>query len=234
VGDGTDRTGRARGRWCLAASVVVGALTIAACSSDHGGMAMDPGTGSAMPGMDEHPPGSAGAVEVPEEAEFNAADVVFAQEMILHHGQAIAMAEVVLAASTDAEVRALAEQIEAAQDPEIATMSGWLDEWGHDAPDPAGSGAMGDMGSGGTMPAMAMPGMMTGEEMDELEAATGPTLDRMFLEMMIRHHEGAIEMATALLADGEHPEARELAQAIIAAQQAEIVTMQAMLAARPA
>jgi len=225
VGDGTERTGRACGRWFLAASVVAGALAIAGCSSDHGGMAMDPGAGSAMPGMDGHSPGSAGVVEVPEEADFNAADVVFAQEMILHHGQAIAMAEVVLASSTDAEVRALAEQIEAAQDPEIATMSGWLDEWGQEAPDPEGSGAMGDMGPGGTMPAMAMPGMMTSQEMAGLEAATGPALDRMFLEMMIRHHEGAIEMATALLADGEHPEARELAQAIITAQQAEIETM---------
>jgi uncharacterized protein (DUF305 family) len=230
--DRTDRTDRPRRRArSLAAALVVAALGLGACSGDHGGMAMDPGSGTAMEGMDDHM-GSAGTVDVPADAAFNAADVAFAQEMIVHHGQAVAMAKVVLAAGTDAEVRALAEQIEAAQAPEIATMTGWLESWGYEAPDPS-SGAMGDMGPDGTMPAMAMPGMRTDAEMTALEGATGADLDRLFLTMMIRHHEGAIEMATTLLADGESAEARALAQAIIATQQSEIEAMETMLAARP-
>ena len=84
------------------------------------------------------------------------------------------------------------------------------------------------------MAPMAMPGMMTDEEMADLGAMTGPALDRMFLAMMIRHHEGAIEMSEQVLADGEDPDVAALARSIIATQQAEIEAMQAMLAARPA
>lgn len=187
---------------------------LGACSSDHGD-----GAGH----------GSEAVVDVPDDATFNAADVAFAQEMILHHGQAVTMADLALAASTDAEVLALAEQIKAAQDPEISTMTGWLATWGYEAPDPAAGAEHG----GDTMADMAMPGMMTDEEMASLEAATGLAFDRLFLELMIRHHEGAIEMSEQVQADGEDPAVEDLAAAIITAQQAEIEAMRAMLAARP-
>jgi uncharacterized protein (DUF305 family) len=244
----TDRSRRARP---LLAIPVAVALVLGACSSDHGGMGMDPdamnpggmdpGSGSMMTG-----PGGMGAMgdapgagtlpDIPGEAGFNAADVVFAQQMIVHHGQAVAMADQVIATSDDPEVVALAEQIKAAQAPEIATMTGWLQSWGYEAPDPAsGSAHGGGMGSMGTLPGVEMPmsGMMTDAEMDELAGMRGVAFDRMFLTMMIRHHEGAIEMAEALRSEGEHPPGQELAASIIAAQQTEIDSMRAMLAARP-
>jgi uncharacterized protein (DUF305 family) len=230
------------GKRTVQAVIVSVAIVLAAgaCGSDHGDMAMEPGAGGgSMPAMgdmgDTGDHGQGTVAAVPDGADFNAADVAFAQQMIVHHGQAITMSELVLEVSEDAEVRALAEQIKAAQDPEIATMTGWLEEWGYDAPDAMAGDHGGAMGSSGSMPMPGMPmsGMMTDDEMGELEGATGADFDRMFLTMMIRHHEGAIEMAEALLAEGEHPGAQELARAIITAQRAEIETMEAMVAARP-
>ncbi len=76
-----------------------------------------------------------------------------------------------------------------------------------------------------------MSGMMTPEQMSDLEAAEGAEFDRMFLEMMVEHHEGAVEMANTQLDDGENPDARELAQEVIDAQESEIDRMQDLLAA---
>lgn len=150
--------------------------------------------------------------------EANQADIAFAQEMIPHHEQAIEMAQLAPSRAEKQEVRELAEQIEAAQDPEIKTMTGWLKEW-----DAESSGMdHGDMGGD-------MPGMMTDTDMAELEKAKGAAFDRMFLEMMIKHHEGAIEMSETELKDGKHAAAKALAQEIIDAQQAEIDTMNDLL-----
>jgi len=160
------------------------------------------------------------------DAEFNDADVAFAQGMIPHHRQAIEMADLVTDATESDEVRQLAEDIKAAQGPEIDAMTGWLAAWGEDVPEDMTG--MEGMDHGGT--AMdEMPGMMSVEEMIALEAASGAEFDQMFLTMMIAHHEGAIETARAQQADGENPEAMELAASIIAAQQAEIIEMQALL-----
>jgi len=135
--------------------------------------------------------------------------------MIPHHEQAIEMSDLVLAKDDiDPRVRSLAETVKAAQAPEIERMRGWLDDWDADA---AGSGHD--------------DAMMGHEDMTALERARGAAASRLFLEQMIEHHEGAVEMARTEVARGENAEATRLAQDIIAGQTAEIDQMRAMLRA---
>lgn len=152
----------------------------------------------------------------------NAADIMFVQMMIPHHEQAIEMSEIILAKDgVDPEVSALAEQIRAAQDPEITLMEQWLDDWG--LPSMSGMGGMDHVGSGG------MDGMMSDEQMEELESAEGVAGSTLFLELMIDHHEGAVEMAEDVIDDGRSSDVRELAEQIITSQTAEIATMRELL-----
>lgn len=168
------------------------------------------------------------SVSVPASAAFNAEDVSFAKDMIIHHGQAIEMSDLAVDRAEDPRVLALAASIKAAQDPEIAIMTAWLDEWGFDAPDPMGS--MDDsMDAGGNMD-MDMAGMMSSAEMGRLDAASGAGFDGMFLEMMVRHHEGAVEMSQRVIDQGEYADVEALANQIIEAQNAEIAEMRAILA----
>ena len=148
------------------------------------------------------------------EAEHNDADVEFAQGMIPHHEQAVEMAAMAATQAESAEVKELAEQIEAAQAPEIEELRSWLETWGEDED-------MGGMDHGS--------GMMSDEEMEELESASGAEFDRMFLEMMIEHHEGAIEMAETEIDDGQFPDAVEMAETIKSTQEGEIDDMEALL-----
>lgn len=152
---------------------------------------------------------------------FNAADVTFSQSMIPHHEQAVEMAEMALdpEVQASAEVTTLARRVQAAQDPEIAQMKQWLSAWGKPL----------QMDTSGGHDMSTMPGMMSSEDMMALAAANGATFDTMWLEMMVRHHEGAIAMAKTLKAEGDSAEAAELADAIIAGQQAEIDEMQGLL-----
>lgn len=154
----------------------------------------------------------------------NAADVTFAQQMIPHHGQAVEMAELAKARAESQEVKDLAADIEAAQGPEIETMTGWLESWDEEVPDVGMSGM-----DHGEMSSDEMAGMMTDDEMANLEAASGAGFDQMFLTMMIEHHEGAIEMARTEQSEGEFPEAVGMAKEIETAQTEEIQTMQDLL-----
>jgi uncharacterized protein (DUF305 family) len=148
---------------------------------------------------------------------FDDADVMFAQMMIPHHEQALEMSAIVLAKDgVDPEVAELAEQIAAAQGPEIDQLEAWLDEWG--VPRMPGDHDMG------------MNGMLTDAELDELEAADGASGSDLFLEQMIEHHEGAIDMAEAHQESGEHEGALELSAAIIETQAGEIERMRELLA----
>ena len=148
------------------------------------------------------------------DADRNQADVEFAQGMIPHHEQAIEMSDLALAQAVAPEVKDLAQRIKDAQTPEIETMRGWLENWGEELASGAHS-----------------TGMMSEQEMGDLEAATGAEFDRMFLTMMKAHHETAIEMAQTELDEGQNVDAKELAQAIIDAQQAEIEEIDGLLAA---
>lgn len=155
--------------------------------------------------------------------DFNDADVAFAQQMVIHHEQAIDMAKLAPTRAASADVKDLAKRIEAAQDPEITQMKGWLEDW--DKP----MSAKDDMGGHDGMDDGAGTGMMTKAEMGELTAAEGAKFDTMFLEMMTKHHEGAIEMAKTELADGKNADAKKLAQKIIDAQTNEIGEMKTLL-----
>lgn len=155
----------------------------------------------------------------PDAATHNEADIAFAAGMIPHHQQALEMAEVAAERAADPKVKDLAGRIEKAQDPEIEQMSGWLREWGQPVPTPGG----GHAGHSG------MPGMMSDAEMGSLMKASGADFDRMFLEMMIRHHEGAIEMAKEEQTKGANAEAKRLAGSIATSQSAEIEEMRDLL-----
>ena len=150
---------------------------------------------------------------------FNDADVAFAQHMIVHHRQAVEMADLAAERAGSASVKTLAADIKAAQAPEIATMTTWLGTWGAAAPDGHGAGHE------------TMPGMMSEADMTKLAGAQGDAFDERFLTMMIAHHEGAITMAQTEVSDGSSPEAKTLAGKITAAQQAEIAAMKTLLAA---
>ncbi|MEV4218654.1 DUF305 domain-containing protein [Nonomuraea sp. NPDC049725] len=158
---------------------------------------------------------TAATAATPSQAGFNDADVMFAQMMIPHHEQAVEMAELAPDRAGDPEIKELAARIKAAQDPEIATMQGWLTTWGRPAPE----GGMGH----------DMPGMMSEADLAKLKSAKGAEFDRLFAEQMIAHHEGAIEMARAEQAGGADPAAKELAKAIETAQRAEVAELRKIL-----
>lgn len=150
-------------------------------------------------------------------AEFNEADVTFAQGMIPHHDQAVEMAVLAEERGESAQVKDLAARIEAAQDPEVELMTGWLADWDETVD---GGSEMGGMG-----------GVMSDEDMSALEGADGSAFDEQFLEMMAEHHRGAIEMAETEVAEGEFVEALDLAEGIIDTQTAEIAEIEELLAA---
>jgi uncharacterized protein (DUF305 family) len=166
----------------------------------------------------------------------NQVDVGFAQNMIPHHAQAIAMSRLAAQQAVSAQVKDLAARIQLGQQPEVDQMSEWLRAWHASVPtttDPIGGMDQGDMGQTYHDTSGAMPGMLSGDQMHQLEQATGPAFDRMFLQMMITHHQGAITIArTAELPAGQNPDARQLAQRIIDTQQREITEMQTLLSSQ--
>lgn len=164
----------------------------------------DNGAGAASTGEDTH----------------NAADVTFATGMIPHHEQAVEMADMALQMTQDPQITELAQQIKDAQQPEIDTLTEWLTAWGEPLPD---ASSMGDHSG--------MSGMMSAEDMAMLEQSSGTEFDKMWLQMMIEHHKGAVEMAQTQQADGKYPQALEMSKQIIASQQEEIDQMQELLSA---
>jgi len=161
---------------------------------------------------------------------FNQADVEFATDMIPHHAQAIEMVTLTDERTLDPAVEELANQIRDAQVPEVETMTDWLTSWGKAVPetsiDHANAGH--DMGD---MPSMdgGMPGMMSADDIEGLRNASDEEFQDMWLEMMIEHHEGAIEMAKTEQADGKYPDAVSLAKSIESSQSAEIDQIRQLL-----
>lgn len=180
------------------------------------------GTSASSPTTTAGSPAAAG-VEMMDAGMGSTDDITFAQLMIPHHQQAIEMADLALAQASSPDVASLATQIKGAQDPEIAMMSQWLSAW--DAPM-----AMESDHSGHDMGGMMSSGMMSDDDMSELASASGEDFDQMWLRMMIAHHEGAIEMAKQVLATTTNPAVRDLAQAVIDGQTAEIDTMNKLVA----
>jgi uncharacterized protein (DUF305 family) len=154
------------------------------------------------------------------------ADVRFMQDMISHHAQAVEMTALLRTRTARADMRLLAGRIEASQEDEIAFMRRWLEARGHAAPE-----AHAHHEHGG----MLMPGMLTAEEMTRLASAAGPDFDRLFLEGMIKHHAGALDMVATLFGTpgaGQESEIFAFASDVDADQRIEIGRMQSMLSER--
>jgi uncharacterized protein (DUF305 family) len=210
----------------MALAVLTTGAVVAGCSSSTSGHDMNNmGSGSATTSAPSAPQGA-----------HNQADIAFAQAMTPHHVQAVDMAKLVAGRTSNAKVIDLAGRIQKAQDPEIAQMTGWLKTWG------AAQSATGmpGMTSGHSMPGMGssmpsttgsapMTGMMSAQDMAKLQAAKGAEFDTMWLQMMIQHHQGAIDMAKTELSQGASTDAKALAQKIIDGQQAEITEMKGLL-----
>ncbi|MFI7413597.1 DUF305 domain-containing protein [Streptomyces sp. NPDC049627] len=192
--------------------VAAGALVLSACSDNGDDMSgMDHGSGNSS--------AKATATAPAESGSFNDADVTFAQMMIPHHEQAVEMARLADGRASDSEVKDLASKIEAAQGPEIKTMTGWLTAWNK----PTAMESMPGMDHSG------MNGMMSDGDMKELKAMKGTEFDKMFAQMMIDHHNGAISMAKTEQTDGKNADAKKMAGGIVTSQSAEVKQLQSIL-----
>ncbi|MYX95757.1 DUF305 domain-containing protein [Streptomyces sp. SID486] len=203
-------------RAALAAAAVTTALVLSSCSGggdSHGGG--HPGHGSS----------ATAAAPDRSASPHNAQDVAFAQGMIPHHRQALEMAELAADRASSARVKDLAARIEKAQDPEIRTMTGWLKAWGEKTPAP-GTDHTGHTGMSGMA---GMSGMMSDADMDALRKADGKDFDTRFLALMVRHHQGAVEMAATEKDKGRSGTAKDMADAVVTAQSAEIKEMRQLL-----
>jgi uncharacterized protein (DUF305 family) len=195
--------------------VAAGALLLSACGDDGDDMA-------GMAGMDHGSSSSsatATAAAGAKSGDFNDADVAFAQQMIPHHEQALEMAELADGRASASEVKGLAGKIEQAQDPEIKTMKGWLTSWNQ----PTAMESMPGMDHG------SMNGMMSDAGMDELKGMKGAEFDKMFAQMMIEHHNGAITMAEDEQKNGKNADAKKMAGDIVTGQSAEVKQLQSIL-----
>lgn len=172
-------------------------------------------------------------------------DVGFSQDMSAHHAQAVEMAGVVLVRSTDTDVRRLAYDILTTQQSQIGRMQGWLQLWNEPAQGVDGfmgwmTEPMGGHDHTGTNephhsgPMAAMPGMATPAELAALRQATSPTLDTMFLQLMLRHHEGGLPMIDYAAQHAATTAVRTLAETMATTQRGESELMTTMLRTRGA
>lgn len=218
----------------VAASALAAVVALSACGNATKTAATSTASASAV---------ASTTASAPANQAHNDADVWFTQHMIPHHQQAIEMSDIILAKQgIDPRVVTLANQIKAAQGPEIQQMQGWLRLWGA----PAMPMTPGDMNDMPGMPGMPghdngpghddMPGMGTGSgmmspaDMTALQNAQGPAASKLFLTQMIAHHQGAITMSQKEIATGQDQAVIALATSITESQQKEIDQMNAMLA----
>lgn len=172
-----------------------------------------------MAGMGDH-----AHIVIPKGASYTAADVTFMQGMIAHHGQAIYMSRMAAAHKADPRVLKLATKIDQSQVAEIRIMQEWLLRNGQSAPDSA------------SWRTMMMPGMLTAQQLDSLDAATGLAFDHAYLTLMIQHHEGALLMVKNLFATpgaAQEVDVNVFTNDVVAVQTAEIGAMRRMLAQLP-
>ena len=179
-----------------------------------------------------------GPIAIPVE-EPSAADVTFAQAMIVHHAQALEMVEVAREGLTDEQVRSLADRISAAQGPEIGSLVAWLTEHGEPVPQEAVEAGIDVEALGADVGARApggghghdedMAGMASPEQLEDLAAARGQDADVLFLELMTAHHEGALAMVDEHATGGIDPRMREMADEMAVEQTVEIERMAELL-----
>lgn len=233
---------RPAGTFLLAALVGLGA---SACASTQ-----EPSVATVTPDGPVIQPGAPGEASTTHtgpitliQPEPNAADVFFVKSMVVHHAQALQLVDAAEDGLSDPQVRAIAERIRAAQAPELTVMVAWLTQADELVPPEAVDAGIDVEGLGGEVGARprteghdhggtgeeGMAGMATPEQVQELDAAEGAAADRLFLELMTAHHEGALEMVTEHGARGIDPRARELSDEMFVEQTAEIGRMAELL-----
>jgi uncharacterized protein (DUF305 family) len=220
------------------AALAIACLLLVGCAADGVEERTDAAPRIIQPGA----PGEPNREMTPEELEelaaelqrYTEADVAFMQGMIAHHVQALRMTRMVPSRTAREDVPLFAQRMDLSQEDEIALMRRWLEERGEEVPSllAAHEHGDGDVAHEGAL----MPGMLTEDELAELEAATGEEFDRLFLESMIRHHLGALQMVDELWAadGGVEPEIARFAQHVYADQGIELSRMGDMLAAMEA
>jgi uncharacterized protein (DUF305 family) len=207
----------------LTAPLVAAALALGGCdggSGEDGAKARaDKGPSVVAPGRPGEPARTLSAEEAVKAAGNdtpNSADFHYARMMIEHHEQALVLTALVPARADSLSVERLAKRISASQKPEIAAMEGWLEHNGGE-------------GRKETHDHSAMPGMATDQQIEQLRTARGTTFDKLFLELMITHHQGAVTMATEALADGNNVLVEEMANDVVAQQTVEIDRMRGLM-----
>lgn len=209
-------------RSLLVAALTAAALASAGCDAGSGDGSKDrAGEGGSVvaPGRPGEPARTLSASQAAEEAGVdtpNSADVRYVQMMIRHHAQALEMTKLAPSRAASAPVKRLTERITAAQQPEIGAMKGWLSRHGRTE------------GSGGHDDHAGMPGMATDQQLKQLRAAKGAAFDKLFLKLMITHHQGAVTMATEVLSEGNNVQVEEMAGDVVAQQTTEIGRMRAL------
>ena len=202
---------------------VLALVAVAGCSADE-----EP---DAPPVVQLGPPGETGTPLTDDEiaelddAQYTEADVAFVQGMISHHAQALVMTDLVADRTGRDDLPQLAERMDVSQRDEITQMEQWLEDRGEDVPDASAGHHHGD--------GELMPGMLTDDDLARLEAASGRAFDELFLQYMIRHHEGAVMMVAELLSSddgGQESDVFRLAQHIDSDQNVEIARMKSLLA----
>jgi uncharacterized protein (DUF305 family) len=172
-------------------------------------------------------------------------DIGFAQDMSVHHRQAVLMAGIARDRSIDPAIRQLAFDIETNQLQQIGQMQGWLSLW-NAAPLPSGHymtwmtdtelmpGMSHSGGSLGAAGVTIMPGMASPADLEQLRTSSGAQFDVLFLQLMLRHHQGGVPMARYAEQHAETPQVRNLAEKMVAAQGAESEYMTQLIAQRGA
>ncbi|WIE75657.1 DUF305 domain-containing protein [Curtobacterium sp. MCSS17_007] len=185
----------------IAAALTLG-LTLAGCSMSNNGS--DASSSSSTSAASAH----------------NNQDVMFAQMMLPHHEQAVEMSDVLLAkgSGVDDRVTDLAKQIKAEQSPEINQLTNWLKGWGE--PTESEHSGMGH----------SMSGMMSDSDMNDLDQASAKDAAKLYLEQMVQHHNGAVDMAKTEVDKGKNTDAVAMAKSIVSSQTEQITQMQDMLA----
>ncbi|WP_255770683.1 DUF305 domain-containing protein [Pseudarthrobacter sulfonivorans] len=202
-------------RTTVIAAALTASLGLAGCAAES-----TPAGGITMPGMHGASSGPMSGMMPDADDDHNQADIMFAQMMIPHHAQAVEMSDIMLAKQDiPADVTTLATKIKAAQAPEIELMTGWLKAWNQ----PTGM-------TGSTVPGHSMGGMVDADGINKLKSAQGTDAVRLFLQQMIGHHDGAIDMAQQEIRTGKYPATIQLCRDIVTSQGAEIKEMKALLA----
>lgn len=207
--------------WRVAAATMLAVVTLTSCGTATRAQSDDPGDTSRA---------SSAEVPVPGQRRHSDADVRFMQGMIPHHAQALVMTRLVSDRTDDAGIRLLARRIEVSQEDEIAMLQRWLRDRDEDVPSAEPHHAHATPGQH-----VHMAGMLSDEQIAELAEARGADFDRLFLEFMIMHHEGALVMVAELLDSAgaaQEADTFEIVSHIDADQRMEIERVRSMLSGR--